>query len=98
MAGKTNTEAIRDLEQTVATITERLASVGRKSDEIEAAHSRTVESLARFATQVAVLEERLAALKQGLEESGRKRWMVTLAMIGCLLTLAANIVLSFLHK
>jgi septal ring factor EnvC (AmiA/AmiB activator) len=98
MAGKTNTEAIRDLENTVAMLGERVESLRRDIERVETAHAKTVESLTRLTTQVAVLEARLADLQKKLEESERKRWMIWLAVIGSLLTLAANLVLSFLRK
>ena len=102
MAGKTNTEAIRDVEQNVATLTERVDNlrrdIDRNMDRLEAAHTKGAEMVTRGETRLAVLEEKATMIQKALDEEDRKRWMVIVALIGCFLTLVANIALSFLHN
>jgi hypothetical protein len=45
-----------------------------------------------------VLEEKFADLKKASEESERKRWMLTLAVVGTFLTLVANLAVTFWRK
>jgi chromosome segregation ATPase len=112
-AGRTNTDAIRDLEKAVAVLEQRLdalvqqldeslaertATLRRDLDRLDAVYTRTVEPLTRHNAQLAVLEQQVADLKKAAEESDRKRWMLVVAVIGSFLTLAANLVLSFLRK
>jgi predicted nucleic acid-binding Zn-ribbon protein len=96
--GKTNTEVIRELERAVATLAERLDNVRREIDRLDPAHAKTAESLTKAVTQLTVLEEKFADLKKALEESDRKRWMLTVAVAGTFLALVGNIALSFFRK
>jgi len=95
---KTNTETIRELEKAAVLVEEKLDGVRREVTRLDTAHAKTADTLAQLVTQVAILTEKVADLKKSQEESDRRRWTLWLAVIGCLLTLAANIVLSFWRK
>jgi hypothetical protein len=95
---QTNTEAIRELDRTVVVLRERTNNLAEAVNRIESAHSRTAEALAALTTRVAILEERHADQRKALEESDRKRWLLTLAVLGTFLALLANIALSFVRK
>jgi predicted nucleic acid-binding Zn-ribbon protein len=98
VAGKTNTELIRELNNTVTTLLERVDNIRGDLDDLETAHTRTADSLAHLVTRVTVLEERFADLKKAVEESDRKRWLLTVAVVGAFPALAANLALSLLRR
>ncbi|MBY0522136.1 MAG: hypothetical protein K2R98_01985 [Gemmataceae bacterium] len=98
MPGKTNTEAIRELEQFVARLDEHSDALQAEIDRLREAGTKSVELFAALDKRVTILEERLVDLKKSLEESDRKRWGVWLALIGALLAMLVNVVLLFLGK
>jgi hypothetical protein len=113
MPGPTNTELIRDLQARATTLEERVRSLDREGIRLDAAHTKTAETLKqaemRLEARLTVLERKFEELngkfedgKKTLEEQERKRWTLLVAVTGtcvaCILTLFANIVLVFLRK
>jgi len=102
MAGRTNTETIRELEKTVATLNERINGVRRDIDRLEAAgitsdtdSQRTSTFIAEMRTQVTVIQKRFEDLKQTVESREQKRWGLTLVIVSALL---ASIATALLQK
>lgn len=52
----------------------------------------------RLDAQIGRLEERLAELKRTQEEGDRKRWTIVIAVVGSILALVANIILTVIRK
>ena len=98
MPGKTNTEAIRDLEQAVAKLLGRMDATGEELGRLRDNHAKTVEGQAQLDKRLTVLEERFADLKKALEESDRRRWALWLAFFGSLLTLLVNVALLLIGR
>lgn len=86
MAGPTN--KTDELTKLVTSIYPQIEHFKRDLD-----HLIAVESEIR----IAVLEEKTAKYEKAIEESDRKRWMLTMAVIGTVLTLSVNI-LPTLYK
>jgi septal ring factor EnvC (AmiA/AmiB activator) len=93
----TNSEEIRKLANTVATLEERLDNTRAELKRVDAERSKSADILIEFGRKQAVLEENVKELKKVAEESGRRRFTLLMAAIGCLLTLAANIILTYLR-
>jgi hypothetical protein len=74
VAGKTNSELIRELDRLVAVLVERTLDLRTDLESAKAAHAQAVEESHGRATRLAVLEAQFADLKKALEESDRKRW------------------------
>ncbi len=98
MPARTNTDAIRELEIATAALRELTRSLRHDVDRVDAAHAKTADTLRDVITRLTVLEAKFTDLNKALEESDRKRWMLTMAVIGTFLALVANIALSFLRK
>lgn len=98
MAAKTNTEAIRDLEQTVAQHVERLERTREIVEHFRADHSKLGETVKEIDKRLAVLEVLFAELRKALEERDRRHWALWLAFFGSLLTLLLNAVLLFFGR
>ena len=98
MPGKTNTDLIRELGITTANHEARINELAENIRRIDAAVTKLADTLAQVVTRLTVLEEKFAELKKSLEESDRKRWMLTLAVIGTFLALVANLAITFLRK
>jgi hypothetical protein len=96
--GMTNTEAIRELEKTVAGIIVRLDNLSRDLGRLEAAQANMLDSLNRVITRLTLLEEKFADLKKAQDESERRRWMIRVAVVGSFLTLVANVIVSSLRN
>ena len=94
MPGKTNSDAIRDLEREVAKIGERSDYDRRDFARIDAVIAKVAEDFDDLRVRIAVLEARQIDLKNTKDEKDRRRWMVWMAVIGSMLTLAANIALT----
>jgi hypothetical protein len=91
----TNSEAIQKLLETVARLEERLDSARNEIDRVDVEQKKTADSLNVIDRKLAVIEDNVKDLKRIAEEQDRRRWMVVLSVIGCLLTLAANIGLTY---
>lgn len=94
MPGKPNSDAIRDLEREVAKIGERSDYDRRDFTRIDAVIAKVAEGFDNLRVRIAVLEARQIDLKNTKDEKDRRRWMVWMAVIGSMLTLAANIALT----
>ena len=90
----TNTEkALVELSITVAGLEVRLDMLSKTADTVNDIDRRL--TMLEQNVRLAVLEENVKELKKIAEEKDRRRWTVVLAAIGCLLTLAANIGLTY---
>jgi predicted nucleic acid-binding Zn-ribbon protein len=92
----TNTEALRELRSIVSTIEERLENARGEIKRVEAEQSKSADLLIEIRIRFALIEENVKELKKSAEEKDRRHWAIILALIGCLLTLAANIGLSYM--
>lgn len=72
-----------DVAKRLAVIEQRLNDLGPTREE---------------ARRVAALEERVSQLTQAKEEADRRAWQFIVLFVGGLLTLAVNLVVSFLKK
>ena len=82
---KTNSEKIDDLSQLTTTLNERLDTVRRDVEALDARERKGEESLNEVKMKLAVLEERLNEMKKGLEEATRRRWSVVPSLIGAII-------------
>ena len=98
MAARTNTEAIRKLEESVARLDPLMDMVRDENKRLRDEQARVAESLKQAEVRVAVLETHRAHLEKSLDESDRRRWAVLLAFFGSLLTLVINLILLALGK
>ncbi len=55
-------------------------------------------NLLELRERLAVLEDRVAELRKSKEEADRRRWQFVVLFVGGLLTLAINLVVSFVRK
>jgi hypothetical protein len=92
----TQTEkAIQELGLTIATLQERLDNARAEIIRGDSERSKTTASLNEITLKFVVIEENVKELKKIAEEKDRRRWTVVLAAVGCLLTLAANVGLTY---
>jgi hypothetical protein len=98
VAGRTNTEAIRDLERMHATLFERVGSISRDTEAIWAAHDEMVDSVRELDRRLILAEERVAELRKARDERDQRRRQLDLLFLGSLLTLVVNIILLFIGK
>lgn len=54
--------------------------------------------LLRLRERIAVLEDRVTELKKSKEEADRRYWQFVVLFVGGILTLAINLVVSFVRK
>ncbi len=94
----TNSDAIRDLTKTVATLEERLDNARKEIERVDTKGKKIYANLIEVDKRLALIEERSAEIRKTSDENDRRRWTVSLALIGSLLTLAANIGLLFPKK
>lgn len=98
MPGKTNSDLIRDLNGFVNRLQERSDNDRRDVERLQALNTSMNETLAELRERLAVVETRLADLKSAQDEKDRRRWTIWLAVVGSVLTLAANIALFVLKR
>lgn len=98
MPAKANTDLIRELSQNDAVHAARLDQLWRDRGRLEAVQTKATDAAHELSTRVRLLEEKLADLKKALEEAERKRWALTMMVIGTFLTLLVNIALTSLRK
>ncbi len=98
-------KALRDLEQTVQTLVERVDNARGDVKRIDDSLNRAMEALSKTAAQQAALEAKHSSLektidevKKSLEERDRKQWILWVAIIGILLTFVANLAVALLRK
>ena len=97
----TKTEILyAELSKTVAMLEERLDNARSETNRVDAERSKAADSLTETIRKLAVMEDHVKELKKIAEERDRRRWAIFLAVVGCLLTLAANIGLTYIrfHK
>jgi predicted nucleic acid-binding Zn-ribbon protein len=93
-----NEEMIVDLAKNVAILGERLNFERRELERVDTLRSDSAKELFDISRRVAVIEDKLNEFKKTAEENDRRRWMLTLAFIGSLLTLAVNLALIFFRS
>lgn len=71
MAVKTNTEKIDELSRVVATLTARLDYVKSTTDKVP-----------EIITKFAVIEDRVAELRNRADETARRKWSIVPALVG----------------
>jgi len=102
MPQKTNTELIRELTLAVRAVETRVDYVERDLDTVETDNKDKTQVYTGFAKDLATLTERVAELKRVSEETDRKRWQLTLAVIAALiafvLSLVANLILLIIRR
>ena len=98
MPGKTNTDAIRDLERMMAILEERVETILRDFDNLASEQRRTSETTHALDKRVTVLEAQLGEFKKGYDEADRRRWAVWLALLGSMLTVLINVLMLFLRS
>jgi hypothetical protein len=91
--GKTNSDAIRDLEHQVAKLIERSDNDRRDFARLDSLISRIAETVDAVRIQAAIFENKHTEFKLVRDEKDRRRWMVWMALVGSLSTLAVNIAL-----
>ncbi len=82
---KTNTDRIDELSQLTATITERIDSVRRDVEAINARGQKMDDALNEVKRNLSIIEERLNEMKRVGEEGGRRHWAIVPSLIGALL-------------
>jgi len=95
---KTNTDAIRELEQLVATLRERLDNTREEVKRVREEQARSGDLLGRLETRLSVAEEKFAEWKKAADEADRRRWQVWVALIGATLSLLGNIVIWYVKR
>jgi predicted transcriptional regulator len=88
---------IVDLSKSVAILQERLDNERSELKRVDAERLKSAEQFGEIARRLAIIEENVKEFKKIAEERDRRRWTVILAVVGCLLTLAANIGLTYLR-
>ena len=91
----TNSEAIRQLEKQVSTLEERRDNARTDIKRVDAERSKAAESLIEIDRRLAIIEENVKDLKRVAEEQDRRRWAILLAVVGCFLSVAANVGLIY---
>src|SRR3954464_3072495 len=82
---KTQGEKVDELSQLTATITERLDSVRRDVETVNARGQKSEDALNEVRRNLAVIEERLNEMKRAIEEGGRRRWSIVPSLIGVII-------------
>ena len=95
---KTHSDLIRELDRSVAGLEERANGLRRDIDRVEKAHEAAGKVLGQNEARVAVLEDQAAESKRIREEDGRRRWTLVMAVVGSILALVANIILTLIRK
>jgi hypothetical protein len=85
--GRTNTEAIRELEGLVKTLEERIQSVRDLMLQMHTGLERTQEDHHRLDKEVAVVGERLKHHGKLLERRSTRNWQIWMALVAALLSL-----------
>ena len=91
----TNSEEIRKLSTTVATLEERLDNTRAENTRLDAERLKLSDLVMSNDRKLAVIEDNVKELKRILEERERRRFMIFLSVFGCLLTLAINLMLTY---
>jgi len=79
------TERINELAQATATLFERLDNVRREMVVYGSRFDRNEDSIHELKRTVAVIEERLAEMKKGVEEAGRRRSALIPSLVGAII-------------
>lgn len=97
-AGRTNTDAIRDLERNTALLMERLNSVSKEIVQVRATLEQTNEAVTQLRIESAILKERHNALRQSVERMQQREAKIALLVLGSFLTFLANIAVLILQR
>jgi len=98
VAGKTNTEAIRDLERALSALEAHQESLQRGLDAVVNDQSKASETLHALDIRLTVLESQFSEWKKDRDEGERRRWALWLAFAGSVLALIVNALLLLLGK
>lgn len=98
MASKTLTDQVRELSGTVAQLEERSNSLRGELGRSDALVTRQGEDVRDLQIRLKVLESKFDDLKQAYEEADRRRWQLWLIGVAAVLSLVANLVLTFARK
>jgi len=90
----TNTDLIREIGTNLTILAQRVYALEAKLSESVSAQLRTEEELVQSRIRLAVAESKIVDLKAARDEKDRRVWMIWMAVIGSLLTLAANVTLT----
>ncbi len=93
-----NTDVIRDLGKSVSTLEERLNNARAEISRVDLERSKMADLVIVIDKRLVLIEERLSELRKLSEEKDRRRWAVSLAIIGSLLSLAVSLALWFVKK
>lgn len=94
MPAKTNSDLIYELNGLVRILEDRSLAARQSIDKLISANETLRGELADTGTRLALLESQQANLRAAQDEKDRRRWTVWVAVIGSLLTLAANVALT----
>ena len=97
MPAKSNTDLIRELSTSVQTLIERVDNLRRDVQRVDDSHSAASGSLADLKNIVTAHAVRLEDLTKDRDNRAARNWQVWIALIGCALTLVANVVLLYLR-
>jgi hypothetical protein len=99
---KTNSDLIREITATLQTVDTRVDALTREFDYLRSSVDKYSADAIDSSKEVVALTERVTELKRVSEETDRKRWQLTLAVIAALiafvLSLVANLILSAIRK
>jgi chromosome segregation ATPase len=99
---KTNSDLIREIASALQTAETRVDNLQRDVDRLRVNLEKNVEASNDVAKDVVALTERATELKRAVEEADRKRWQLTLALVGSLiafiLSLVANLILLIVRS
>lgn len=98
MASKTLTDQVRELSSTVAHLEERSNNLRGEVSRSDALLIRQGEDLRDLQVRLKVIESRFDDLKRAREETERRRWQIWVVGIAAVLSLVANLVLTFVRK
>ena len=98
MAGKTNSDLIREVEGFVIRLQVRWDNHERDIARLEGLLAKTTEALNDLRIGFAVLESKVNDLKTAQDEKDRRRWTIWVAVVGSVLALLANVALIVFKK
>ncbi len=98
MAGKTNTESIRDLERALAILEARLDQTREDIERLRSDQSKATDNVSSIDRRLAVLESQPGDLTKRHEEWDRRRWGVWLTVIGSVIGFIISLALLLFKK
>ena len=102
MPDKTHGEQLRELWIFLSALMERVDTLVENMKRLRATQVKTKEALSTLSTRAALLEHQVGDLRKTTEESGRRLWALLppflAALVGSILTLLGQLLLSYLRK